>query len=299
MNINERQISRNIELITEKFSISNDVANAADQIYKDVSNEYAKCLYKKLQDGLYYREGQKDYDFWGHHLKVVFCIYDFTDQRVFDDIVDDIDFENEFNRKSMTMTISVVTLFGMVYKESTEDNVYHEMEHFYQWCMKKNTNPQWEALDNLAYSYANVNLQTSSDNIVRMIAWIVYYSKPSEQDAFAHEYYVQSRNSMDNFRKRNTVIEQRFDYYKHLVKWLNENYNDPNVQFRLNQYRQYGYTPKNILTYANKGIKRFKEKIEHVRKLINITNKEIMPFNKKEIEETVRKIVNQWTKENA
>lgn len=238
-------------------------------LFNEASKTNASATATKKHDGLYEREWTKKYILFGHNISVHFIRFEFTNEETFRKEKDSLDLKNEFDTYNATLTLTVVSLFSTIYRPLSEASVYHEVEHAYQWCKNIDKNENYDYFMDAAYSYAvSIMNNPNANSFETVLAYLMYYSNPREQDAFVNEYYAQARDNAEERNTCSTQVEKRFKDYEALVKTFKNTINSPSFQPYIKQYEQYGYSANNILTYATKGLNRFKNKLNHVRALV-------------------------------
>ncbi|MCD8208356.1 MAG: hypothetical protein LUD72_10500 [Bacteroidales bacterium] len=267
-------ITESVELVTEMLSVSNDIIDIVNTICQDLEKTYIDFTGKNIEKGFNVRIGTIPYQLWSQQITIKFYIYDFWTEDAFNKWVDKNREENNFDHVNGVLNLTVIMLYGRVYKPKCEATMYHELEHVYQLYINRENKPGYKRITDDAYAFANYQIWTAPTEDERKIGILMYYSNPREQDAFTHEYYAQSKNSLSDFICHTTDTDKMFRRYGEYTKWFDNSFDRPDFKKLLEPYRQYGYNPKNMKVYIDNGFNRFKNKINHVRALVANTTED-------------------------
>ncbi len=267
-------------LITEMLSVSDEVTATSDRIYTDIENNIRNYPYQKIKGGLFIMHtGSEIYQLKGYDVMVDVTIYDFANEELFEKGIGKFRHVNRFDPDTHTLTLTLVAYLMTIYRPSSEDAIHRELEYIYQRNLNRSNNLCYLVLKNAAYNYATTILNYSNIETECKLARAMCYATPHEQDAIANEYYVQSKHSLQKFLFGETEADEVMTQFESIAEWLQANINNPKVRQDMKAYQKFGYTPDNIMTYVEKGLSNFKNKLSRVRQLIDATTNDIIPIS--------------------
>jgi len=259
-------------LITERWSYSDDMDNAIDHVYDIVTSciRTGNIKLNKIDYGVGLYSGSSKISLFGiDDITLNFYLYECPDDEVCRYIISNAFSENDYDEDKKVLTITVFTVLGSLIEEVSNKNVSHELEHILQISKGHSGNAKYDSLMNSAYRAASEIIYSKGNNnndFDVIVAWLIYYSNPHEQDSFMNEYYQDLRSMRQLIQNKNSETHRRYyDYYKKcdIVKKYQSNQDFLNI---LQKYRIYGYTLRNFNIMIDKGIKRFAKKMKNVEK---------------------------------
>ena len=157
---------------------------------------------------------------------------------------------------------------GDIIEDFSNTNIKHELEHILQISKGKQNNEKYKSLVSDAYFMAtnvlyNRDKHSHADYV---IAKLIYYSDPHEQDAFMNEYYDSLKRNFHYLITKSSETHLRLKEYNELINYFNENITNSNLLSSLNKYRIFGYTKHNFKIMIDKGVKRFQKKMNNIEK---------------------------------
>ena len=183
--------------LVEWKNVSNNVKAVGDEIVDMIFNATKRQIESdsiKLSPalGYPYAEGSFDYSFkdgtFGtlDTIKVSYTVYLIDSYEGYNAIIRgentmQLNSESDYEGKKMRIVSGLVG--GYLAKDFTE-NVYHELNHLYEYSqgMQKNVN-LYDTVINV------VNGEIAADELTQQIALTIYYTFKHEQDAFVHQFY--------------------------------------------------------------------------------------------------------------
>lgn len=282
---NFNKIPNKEKLITERWSVSEEVDNAVEMIYNIIKNNMFKTKKgKQIFPNLYKNEDSADIVLFGHNIKLMYYIYNLThDSAAF--YIPKLNMINNFSETKQTLTISVLATNWNLAEDYTYTNISHELEHALQFYKNKNTNPEFKTLTDDAYKFsASIADSPNLNNCQKCLANIFYYSNYREQDAFVTEYYNEVKYNRDLLLNlRDSEIIHRFLYYKASIEYFQKKLSTTQMQNAIQQYERFGYNEKNIKLMIQKAYPRFMKKLNNIEKHFknNFPSLEPLPSGKK------------------
>lgn len=111
-------------------------------------------------------------------------------------------FNSLFDRDTSTMTIICYSIKGKIHPDFIGD-IYHEIEHLFQYGMGM------EKRSDL-YDMAIEGTKDEKDEIRKVISFLIYFTFPHEQDAFANQFYglLKSGKYKDNINGDELIMNE-------------------------------------------------------------------------------------------
>lgn len=259
-------------LITERWSYSDDMDDAIGHVYDVVTSciRDGNVKLNKIGDGVGLYSGSDKISLFGiDDITLNFYVYECPDDEVCRYMIANAFSENNYDEDEKVLTVTVFTVLGSLVEEISNKNVSHELEHILQVSKGHRGNVRYNSLVDNAYRAASevINSKGNNNNDFDVIvAWLIYYSNPHEQDAFMNEYYQDLRSMRQLIQDRNSETHIRYyDYCKKygIVRKYQSNQDFLNI---LQKYRIYGYTLHNFNIMIDKGLKRFLKKMKNIEK---------------------------------
>lgn len=276
MLLNERIENIVREVLNEELGINKDVYNAANEILnlihknieeKEYHNEYERAL----DDTAFVIKGEFEYSFQDVSINIHYYSYIFRDlysyknaikrygQKVYNAYA-------LYNGKDDTiLSVSYNRTFESGYDESIRDRIQHELTHIFQ---SAKINGQLTS-SNLGKKVHNALNKRGKDPLIydkdiRRCAYLLYYCKHYEQDAFANGLYNWLMNSNQSSEQvlEQSAIYRNIEKIKRHIAYLQGIYNSNDEKTKKKIEGYYGLRVGEII---NKGF----HAIERTKKLIN------------------------------
>lgn len=284
-------LEENLTLITEKWSICDEVDEYYDKILEDIRKDIINSQVEKLEDGLVVYMNEIE------HCKILqqtftinYYIYNCANSYICDFIYNECESLNGYQEDEKILNITLYMINNKWVDSYCERNLSHEIEHIIQINYGFTKNANYKKLMTPTYDQANevIRSENGYNEIEKALAWLIYYSNSHEQDAFMQEYAKELRKnpSLMIIKKSYThVILNNYIYY---ANYFLENINNKNVLNAIKLYRIYGFNASNMKMMCTKQLNRFKRKMNNVEKKFKNENKDL------------RKIPNSYThKDNS
>lgn len=259
-------------LISESQSVNNDVLKCEKLLIKHIDDEFKKIV--KTDD--YQKYGVNNYmlafyeNIFGDNVKIICiisqgktveCLNNFLKQnknRV----------ENSFNIDKKTLECKIILhvyyVADKMINMNNEDSIFHEVEHLYQYIMKKRNVKNYNPLltDKTNYNSA-IELMNSGDILEKNIGFVYYFSDYNEQDAMIQglvgelkelkSFEIYNKYQDSNTRKYLKLYEKSISFIKRE--------SDKNIDIICSRL---GINKTKLLKIGEVGLNRFKKKIGKV-----------------------------------
>ena len=264
-----QKINENISLITEMWSISDDVDWFTDKILTDILFDTPDSSQDIIDNGLIFMSNViKNYSIYNQKFDIHYYIYDCSDDRMCKFIYEEGEKLNGYQENEKILNITLYMVNNKWKMEYCERNVSHEVEHIIQINYGYTNNPNYKKLTDNAYEQANYVLRQESgyNKIDRVIAWLVYYSNSHEQDAFMQEYARELRRNPSLMITKKSETHNILNNYEQYCHYFLDNINNLNIKNAVKQYKIFGYNLTNFQMMATKQLNRFKRKMNNIEK---------------------------------
>lgn len=262
-------LNESANIITEKWSISDDIETNMNNVYNTISKDLGKASHLNITNDIiaYYNETELTV-FNDKKITLYYVCYNCRDEESCRIAYNCLEKQNGYEEKENYLILTIYLVNGEIIENYSNLNIKHELEHILQTIKGKENNPRYKELMNSAYHYAsqviqgrheNKNQYTNEDYI---LAKLMYYSNPHEQDVFVNEYYDELKRNILLMRMKNSNTHRILKEYKEDAEYFKNNLNNKNLLYALNRYRIFGYTKKNFQIMLDKQIKRFEKKNE-------------------------------------
>jgi hypothetical protein len=261
-------INESATLMTERWSISDTVENAMQDIYNAIALDLRNVSPREITKTIYAYVNDIIINVFNKSINLYYVCYNCSDEKSCNIVYRDGAKYNNFDEKNNHLTLTIYLVNGEVIEDYSNVNIIHELEHIYQIIQGRKNNPHYNKLMNSAYEYAsnvidNKDKYTLDDYIV---AKLIYYSNSHEQDAFMHEYYDDLKRNPALIHLKNSYTHKVFEQYMKDIEYFRSHMNDRALSLALNNYRLYGYTKNNFNIMLEKQSKRFEKKMRNVEK---------------------------------
>ena len=259
-------------LISESQSVNNDIFKCEKLLIKHIDDEFKKIV--KTDD--YQKYGVNNYmltfyeNIFGDNVKIICaisqgktieCLNNFLKQsknRV----------ENSFNIDKKTFECKIILhvyyVVDKMINMNNKDSIFHELEHLYQYIMKKRNIKNYNPLltDKTNYNSA-IELMNLGDVLEKNIGFVYYFSDYNEQDAMVQglvgelkalkSFEIYSKYQDSNTRKYLKLYEKSISFIKRET--------DENIDAICSRL---GINKTKLLKIGEDGLNRFKKKIGKV-----------------------------------
>lgn len=282
------------QLLLEELSIAKDVyieaKNIAEMLRQEI-NVQKDIPYNK--DGVFYKNGSFEYLISFHKtIEVKWNYYNFMSNSFFQKEYKKIPYKNSLNDNTNTFTITVFAINNNIEIRTVEDTIAHEIEHLYQ-PIKSGKSFFKRDKDRIAYQNAAINKTSNSNNAIRAIGEIFYFSKNFEQDAQVNGAYAYMMKRYEEEHVIPFLSYKETEAYAVLLKlqqsveYCYNNVNSNNIS-GVNLYikKIYGdYDFKKLIDLGNKAIERLS------RKLMRVCGKATIDIEEREMELTKETVI--------
>lgn len=256
------------ELITEKWSISEDVIDASDKLLHDIKKQLINFTFQNCTNGI--DLGQrliKNYNLFTENISVQVYVYNCSSIELAKFAYNKLANLNGFiaERNELNLTLYLV---NWDYVNGLNNSVSHEIEHLYQMYLGRTKNINYTELMNQMYHQA-VGIMSNPNHYsqeVLHIAQLIYYGNPHEQDAFIQEFAREVYKNPFVANNKTSEIYLIFNNYKNYVDTYNRNKNTIQYKNALKIFRTSGVTERNFEIMINKALHRLERKIKNVEK---------------------------------
>ena len=274
--------NENIRLITEKWSISDEVQDAKEQLLnylKEIVHS-GECT-TVIKGQLYFYKGTiKNYKILNKVINLNYYLYDCINEEICNYVYNEGYHVDGLDEKTNELNITLYMIQGKWKELYCEKNTVHELEHILQIRFGEQNNDKYERLTNYCYDLANkILMETNRHSIYEvMLAKLFYYSNSHEQDAFIQEYAIELKYNLNRLYTKNTelhlILKMMKDYYN---RFLNEK---SAFSIAVKDYQIYGYTYNSMSKMFSRQINRLEKKMKRVEN----------NFRRSEVRENVFKI---------
>lgn len=288
LNLNEirRQVKRglqqmleeNLTLITEKWSICDEVDEYYDKILEDIRKDIINSQVEKLDNGLLlYMNEIGHYKVLQQTFTINYYIYNCANSYICDFIYNEGGSLNGYQEDEKVLNITLYMINNKWVNSYCERNLSHEIEHIIQINYGFTKNANYKKLMTPTYDQANEVLRSENgyNENEKALAWLIYYSNPHEQDAFMQEYAKELRKNPSLMITKKSDTHAILNNYIHYANYLLDNINNKNVLNAIKLYRIYGFNASNMKMMCTKQLNRFKRKMNNVEKNFKSENKDL------------------------
>lgn len=267
------------ESINSNLSIDSEVEQKCDEISTIISNKIHKQTYEKF-DEIERAVFSFNFDFLeGKTISFVITNYNFKDKNEFlllknkyYDILNTSKMSYDGKSRICFMWINSCSINFKLNKVITNDNIQHEISHFFQDIKFGGILPN-DNLYNIAYMHLN-----DKNEIVRLISQSIYYSYNFEQDGFVNglNQFIKNCDNNNPFIKWDDIKEsscyEALENLRKNIYLLKNKYNKKDIQ---NICKKIFYMSHNDFTkMIENSEKRFLAKIgrvfyKHRKKVLN------------------------------
>lgn len=268
-NVLREESQYNAKLMTEHWSYLDDMDSAMSHIYDLISNNAKNDSTANIGYGIQFRKGEiRELSLFGiNGITFFYYIYNSSNDSTCDFVIRECYSENNYDEENKILTITLYTVNGQLIEEISNKNLSHELNHILQISMGSTNNKNYSTLVNGAYNYASEIITSDDPNDYdKLVAWLIYYSNPHEQDAFMNEYYQDLRNHKQYIYDKNSETHNRLADYKGLCDKYKKSINSKELTNAVSKYKLYGYNIKNINIMIDKGLHRFIKKMKNIEK---------------------------------
>lgn len=263
-------IQKNKELIFERWSYSSQMDDMMDYVYTQLSNDLPNSKTRKIDNGIWLKTNVIDNlsIFGVNDVTFEYYVYVCENDEMCEYVINNCYSMNNFNEMNNELAITFYTVNYQIVEEPSNKNLSHELEHILQISQGRKNNTNYSSLMDGAYNLASQIISDETDiNIYdETIAWLMYYSNPHEQDSFMNEYYQDLRCHRQFLNSNDSETHLRYYDYVDKYNFFINNMNKTDLLTAVKKYKLYGYTIGNINLMCQKGIKRFKKKMNNIEK---------------------------------
>lgn len=273
-----RIINENIQIITEKWSYSNTVDEAVDNLLSFIRKNRINSSYEPIENGVgIYINEQVPYTIFGKEIKINYYIYVCANKTICDFIYENCDKINGFVEQDNTLSLTLYMIGNNFVMEYCEKNLSHELMHILQVTYGLKNNPKYKQLINNAYTYASeiINNQDNVSEEEMIVAWLVYYSNSHEQNAFMQEYWRELKTSPSLIITKKAEIYTLLQTYSEYSQVFKENCTNRYFKNALSAYKAFGYNINNFKLMIDSQIKRLEKKIKNVENNVRMKYNQI------------------------
>lgn len=253
-------------LIKEEYGISERLhSEIIPAFMKEFDSSVSKTKKNVNSDGVVTRDGSFRFDFFGdsnYILRVYWHIYYFETPEDSEQYVSTHRLPNYSDYGDRMLRLNIVYIKGRPSRNMMFDTVGHELEHLYQSILMGK-----EFGDGMVYALSKTYM-TVSDDYHRYLAWIIYASTKSEQEAMVNGCYNEYLNdeegnvlNLDKFIKESDAgiwLQNLYEAY-YFVK----SHNDEKMTLTIADYKRRApqCTYKWFLRVGVNGIRTFERRI--------------------------------------
>lgn len=264
----KKLLQERAELITEKWSISEDVIDASDKLLHDIKKQLINFTFQNCANGIDLGQGLiKNYNLFKENISIQVYVYNCSSVELAKFAYDKLANLNGFiaERNELNLTLYLV---NWDYVNGLNNSVSHEIEHLYQMHLGKTKNVNYTELMNQMYHQA-VEIMSHSNHYsqeVLHIAQLIYYGNPHEQDAFIQEFAREVYKNPFATNNKSSEIYLILNNYKRYIDTYIQNKNTIQYKNALKIFRASGVTERNFDVMINKALRRLERKIKNVEK---------------------------------
>lgn len=264
------EIKRNEKIITEKWPYYDKMDDMMHYVYNAISQNLPNGVIYNIYDGIWLKKGNIPnlcvFDI--NHITLEYYVYVCSNDELCKLIIDEGYSENNFDEKNKTLTITLYTVLYQLVEEPSNKNLSHELEHILQISNGSKYNKNYSELIDNAYKQASEVISNSANYNPAdiLLAWLIYYSNPHEQDAFINEYYQDLRSNKQFINDEDSATHIKYKDYISKYEFFLNNIQGEKINNAIKRYGLFGYNLKNFQIMCEKGSKRFFKKMKNVEK---------------------------------
>lgn len=259
-------------MLHERWSYSDDMDDAMDYVFDEIAGaiQGGKAQVHDIGNGIALYKGSVPVSLFGiDGITLNFYLYDTPSDDACIYVHDNAERENHYDEGGRELTLTIYTVFGEMAEWLCRKNVSHELEHVLQVSKGHAGNANYRSLmDDIYYRACSVIRQygNSDESIPVVVARLIYYSNPHEQDAFMNEYYQDLKFMRQLVHDGKSEAHARYDDYCRKYRIVCSKRNSAELSAELKRYGIYGMSEGNFFLMLEKGIKRFKKKMGNIEK---------------------------------
>lgn len=265
----QQMLEENLTLITEKWSICDEVDEYYDKILEDIRKDIINSHIEKLDNGLVvYMNEIGHYKILQQTFTINYYIYNCANSYICDFIYNEGASLNGYQEDEKILNITLYMI---------NNNLSREIEHIIQINYGFTKNANYKKLMTPTYDQANEVLRSENgyNEIEKALAWLIYYSNSHEQDAFMQEYAKELRKNPSLMITKKSYTHVILNNYIYYANYFLDNINNKNVLNAIKLYRIYGFNTSNMKMMCTKQLNRFKRKMNNVEKNFKNENKDL------------------------
>lgn len=270
-----KSIVENRVILDEQWSHSDEVEKECDTLFEYLQSNFHKYDYERITRDIVLFIGEiENYKMFNSDIRINFYVYNTNSVEMIDYLYNGGGYYvNGYEEKNRTLTITLYAINNTLQQQITKETLVHELEHIMQisYSIKNNTN--YRKLTSDIYDIAN-NVIRNQENYSQadcIVAYLIYYSKSHEQDAFMQSYYQELKSNRFAQVTHNSETHNILSIYQEYYEWLLNNQNNVN----LNLYKLYGVTYSNLTKYVGRQLERFKRKMKNIEKSFPLQRRNI------------------------
>lgn len=272
-------INENIRLLDEQWSVHADMEDSVQSVLDAISDTIHQASHGEIARGLSYYQGETSVIVFGKEINLYYVCYNASDQMVLKRAISSCEVINNFDTTSEELTLTIFMLNGNIIREYGENTIYHELEHILQYYKKLAVKPCFQSMMGDIYMLVSkilvseggvIETEDGGKRLItdneRLVAEILYYSHPREQDAFINEHYSYIKNYPWRFVWGQSPMRQLLHKFKMLVEEFEKRRQTSNFNSSIKNFVDMGCDGKNIHNIVGKGLSRFEKKLRNVEK---------------------------------
>lgn len=232
------------KFLSEELSISDDVTNATNDLYKIINNGATEFTY---------------------HF---FSLGDF--RIIVENVITrtpNIVLTAQTNKKEQTLKLQVAYYNNKILELPLKEEIQHEVEHLFQ--LSNNEEYQTSLFDAIYDKALDVFSDNNATPFDVDLARYIYCCSTKEQDAFINELYQKLYNTVNDFKNDSPDIKSISESEIYKCRWVIKNMlNTLNNEYNYTTYndslKKYGKNKKWFITLGETSLKRIEEKIRKV-----------------------------------
>ena len=186
----KEECKRNEKLLFERWSYSDEIDDTMDYIYNELSKVLNRSETHKIEEGIWLKRGSIEnltiFNISG--IKFDYYVYVCSNDEMCEYILKEGYSENNYDETSKELVVTFYTVNGQLIEEPSNKNLLHELEHILQISKGSQKNKNYKTLMTGAYNLSSNIIANGGVNVFEeIVAWLIYYSNPHEQDAFMNE----------------------------------------------------------------------------------------------------------------
>lgn len=274
-------INENVRLLDEQWSIHADMDDAVQSVLDAIADTIRQAAHGEIAHGLSYYQGETKVTVFGKEIGLYYVCYNTTNPMVLNRAIKECEVVNNFDTTNEELTLTIFMLNGNIVREYGENTIFHELEHALQYYKKHAVNPHFQSMMGDIYVLVSKILTSEGDMIEtedggkrivtdneRLVAEILYYSHPREQDAFANEHYNYIKNCRWCFTgvTDSSPMRHQLHKFKTKVEEFEKRRMTSNFNSTIKNFVEMGCDSKNIHNIVGKGLSCFEKKLRNVEK---------------------------------